>query len=77
MTTNHTIPAADALSGPEAAALIGVNHATLWRWTRAGHVPGVAAYAGRYIYDRNEIVKFGATRIDRTGIRNRIKKAAA
>lgn len=76
MNPTDTIPADVALSGPEAAALIGVDHSTLWRWTRAGHVPGVISYAGRYIYDRNEIEKFGATRIDRSGIRNRIKKAA-
>lgn len=75
-TTTPTTPATDTLSGPEAAALIGVNPATLWRWTRDGHIPGVVAHAGRYIYDRNEIEKFGATRIDRSGIRNRIKKAA-
>lgn len=76
MNTTPTIPATDALSGPEAAALIGVDHSTLWRWTRAGHVPGVIVYAGRYIYDRREIETFGATRIDRSGIRNRLKKAA-
>ena len=76
MNTNHTIPADAAMSGPEAAALIGVDPSTLWRWTRAGHVPGVIAYAGRYIYDRRELKDFATTRIDRSGIRNRIKKAA-
>lgn len=76
MNPTTPFPAPDALTAPEAAALIDVPPSTLWRWTREGHVPGVSSFAGCFIYDRAALEEFGATRIDRTGIRNRIKKAA-
>ena len=76
-TTSATIPAPDALTSTEAATLIGVNQTTLWRWTRAGHIPGVMVYAGRFIYDRNELKRFATARIDRSGVHTRLKKAAA
>lgn len=79
MTTNTTpalIPAPDALTSTEAAALIGVVPSTLWRWTRAGHIPGVMVYAGRFVYDRAALEEFSATRINRSGLHKRIKKAA-